>query len=132
MSAQMALMGVSAVASVASAASSISGGYKTNDAYRNKAKLEAASLELQKEENALQTALQEQRRRREMGELIAINAFDAIARGVGGGAGSSSEALQSYNMGEGEKDVANIRLMGDELGRRRRPWDDRRKYLRIG
>jgi hypothetical protein len=56
---------------------------------------------------------QEIQRRRQIAQLWQANAIDLVGRGGVSGDGGSGDVIQKYNLGIGDEDIANIRLMGE-------------------
>lgn len=113
MSAQVALMAGTAALS---AASSIASGNAQSNAYLGAAggaRVQGAQADYQAAQVEIQTRQEELKRRVALDRLLAGNRADLAMRGVSADQGSSYDLIQEYNQSQTEKDIANIRSMGE-------------------
>jgi len=113
MSVQVAMMaGMAAM----SAASAIQQGSAQAGALKNaagQASMQGLGFEVQSAQTKLQHEQEELKRREGLGQMMAANHAAVSGRGVSAEQGSSYDVIQDYNKAQGDKDVANIRRMGE-------------------
>ena len=99
-----------------SAFSAIQGGMAQGQglaAQAGQARIQGASLEVQGAQNQVAAAQEEIKRRVGLMRLLQANRASLAGRGVSGEQGSSFDVIQDHNVAEAEKDISNIRFMGE-------------------
>lgn len=113
MSVQIAMMAGMAAMSAASAIQQGNAQGAAAEGQAGSSRVQGAQLQVQAAQTRLQAQQEELQRRNGLARLLSANRAGYAGSGFSGEQGSSFDVTQDYNTDQANKDIANIRFMGE-------------------